>query len=74
MDYEINAKPDPSERSAAGAAVRHRVRLPQFIVTEPVGLGQIVKRATSAVGVRPCAPCEQREARLDHWLQIEPRR
>ena len=30
--------------------VRHRVRLPRFIVHEPVGAGQVVKCVTSAVG------------------------
>jgi hypothetical protein len=53
---------------------RHRVRLPHFIVHTPTGAGQVVKRMTSAVGVKPCAGCEQRAARLDGWLRIEPRR
>ena len=54
--------------------VKHHMRLPRFIVHEPVGAGQVVKRVTTAVGVKPCAPCERRAARLDHWLRIEPRR
>jgi hypothetical protein len=52
---------------------RHRVRLPRFLVHESVGAGQVVKRVTSAVGIKPCDPCEQRAARLDRWLRIEPR-
>lgn len=53
--------------------VKHHMRLPRFIVHEPVGAGQVVKRVTSAVGVKPCAPCERRAAHLDRWLRIEPR-
>lgn len=49
------------------------VRLPKFLVKEPVGLGQIVKRITTSIGVRPCASCEQRAARLDQWLRFSPR-
>jgi hypothetical protein len=53
---------------------RHRVRLPNFILDEPTGAGQVVSRLTSAVGIRPCEPCRQRAARLDQWLRFEPRR
>jgi hypothetical protein len=53
---------------------RHVVRLPYFIVRTPTGAGQVAKRITSAAGVKPCAGCEQRAARLDRWLRIEPRR
>jgi hypothetical protein len=53
---------------------RHRMRLPGFILDEPTGAGRIVTRLTSAVGIRPCEPCNQRAARLDQWLRFEPRR
>jgi hypothetical protein len=53
---------------------RRRVRLPRFIVQEPVGLGDVVKRATTALSVRPCGGCERRAARLDRLVRFEPRR
>jgi hypothetical protein len=62
------------DTNSEGDKPRHRVRLPHFIVPEPVGAGQVVKRITTAVGVKPCAPCARRAARLDRWLRIEPRR
>jgi hypothetical protein len=37
------------------AKVRDRVRLPRTIGDEDVGLGDVLKRATFAVGVRSCA-------------------
>lgn len=46
----------------------HRVRLPGFILDEDVGLGTVVKRVTSAFGIRPCSGCEQRAAMLNRWL------
>lgn len=61
-----------SEQQAATGQARHHVRLPRFLVDEPVGLGQMVKRVTTAAGVKPCAPCERRAAQLDRWLQVEP--
>lgn len=46
----------------------HEVRLPGFIRDEDIGLGDVVKRATGAFGIRPCGGCEQRAAALNHWL------
>ncbi len=46
----------------------HRVRLPGFLVEEEIGLGDVIKRATSAVGIRPCSGCERRAAALNRWL------
>ena len=52
----------------------YRVRLPGFISDEDVGLGDVIKRATSAVGIRPCGSCEQRAAALNRWLTFTGRR
>ncbi len=45
-----------------------QVRLPGFILDEDLGLGNIVKRVTSTLGIKPCGGCEQRAARLNQWL------
>lgn len=58
-----------TERDAA-----HTVRLPRFIVREPVGVGRVVKRVTSLAGVKPCEGCERRAEQLDRWLRVEPRK
>lgn len=52
----------------------HRIRLPSFLVEEEVGLGDVIKRATSAVGIRPCGGCAQRAAALNRWLVFSSRR
>lgn len=52
----------------------HRVRLPGFITDEDIGLGDVIKRATSAVGVRPCDDCARRAALLNRWLVFSGRR
>lgn len=46
----------------------HRVRLPGFIKEEEIGLGDLIKRATYAAGIRPCGGCERRAAALNRWL------
>jgi hypothetical protein len=53
---------------------RHRVRLPRFVAAEQVGLGDVVKKVTTAVGVKPCSPCQGRAERLNRWVQFVPRR
>jgi hypothetical protein len=55
-------QPDPGEVPA------HRVRLPGFLVEEEIGLGDVIKRVTYAMGVKPCAGCEKRAAALNRWM------
>jgi hypothetical protein len=57
-----------------GGTRPHQVRLPGFISDEDVGLGEVVKRATSAFGIRPCGGCERRAAALNRWLAFRGRR
>ena len=54
----------------------HRVRLPGFITDDDIGLGDVIKRATSAVGIRPCDDCARRAAMLNRWMVFtgRPRR
>jgi hypothetical protein len=48
--------------------VRHQIRLPGFLIEKEIGLGDVIKRATSSVGIRPCADCERRAAVLNRWM------
>ena len=42
-----NNSPDQSKRPP------HQVRLPGFITAEEIGLGDVIKRATSYIGIKP---------------------
>ncbi len=46
----------------------HRVRLPGFVSEEEIGLGDLIKRTTYAMGIKPCSGCERRAAALNRWL------
>jgi hypothetical protein len=46
----------------------YRMRLPGFISDEQVGLGDVVKRITYAVGIQPCGGCARRAAALNRWM------
>jgi hypothetical protein len=46
----------------------HQVRLPGFLIEEEVGLGDLFKKATYAMGIKPCGGCEQRAAALNRWI------
>lgn len=48
----------------------HRVRLPGFLIDEEIGLGDAIKRATYAMGIKPCGGCEKRMAALNRWMQF----
>ena len=43
----------------------HRVRLPGFITDKDIGLGDVIKRATYFLGIKPCGGCERRAAALN---------
>ena len=46
----------------------YSVRLPGFITNdEEIGLGDVVKRVTYAMGIKPCGGCERRAAALNSW-------
>jgi hypothetical protein len=45
-----------------------RVRLPGFIGEEQIGLGDVVKRLTYSVGIKPCGGCERRATALSRWV------
>lgn len=46
----------------------YSIRLPGFLVEDEIGLGDIIKRVTSSVGIKPCGGCEQRAAMLNKWV------
>ena len=46
----------------------YRVHLPSFITDEEIGLGDVIKRATSIAGIPPCGDCARRAAALNRWL------
>jgi hypothetical protein len=51
-----------------------RVRLPGFVAgDEEVGLGDVVKRMTSAAGIPPCGGCGRRAAALNRWVAFSGR-
>jgi len=51
-----------------------QVRLPGFVSDKEVGLGDVIKRATYAVGIKPCGGCERRAAALNRWMVFSGRR
>ena len=52
----------------------HRIRTPGFISDKDIGLGDVIKQATSAVGIKPCGACQRRAAALNRWLMFSGKR
>ena len=48
----------------------HRIRLSGFIKEEEIGLGDVIKRVTYAMGIKRCAGCEKRAAALNRWMRF----
>ena len=47
---------------------RFSIPLPGMRAGQSVGLGSVLKRMTSSVGIRPCVGCESRAGRLDRTI------
>jgi hypothetical protein len=61
----VGQKKDVEPKPEGGA---QRVRLPGFLIEEEVGLGDLIKKATYAMGIKPCGGCERRAAALNRWM------
>ena len=46
----------------------YRVQVPGFLAKGEVGLGDVVKHVTTAVGIKPCAGCQRRAAALNRYV------
>jgi len=53
---------------------RIAIRLPVLSVGEPIGLGDLLKRATTAAHLPPCAGCQRRARLLNRWVAFTPGR
>jgi hypothetical protein len=60
---------NPDSRKPPKNAVS-RIRLPGFLVENDIGIGDVIKRTTYAVGIRPCSGCEQRAKILNRWVSF----
>jgi peroxiredoxin len=60
--------PPPSEHPVGETPQPHRLSLPRFLLKQEIGLGDVIKRMTSAFGIKPCVGCERRAALLNRWL------
>lgn len=62
---------------AAGLRARSRIWPPRVIhvpfLEHPIGLGDAVKHATAAIGIKPCGGCDQRAATLNAKLTLVPK-
>ena len=61
-----------SEVESPVGGARFVARLPRFVVDQEIGSGNVVKKVTRFLGVRPCAPCERRAQRLNRLVAFGP--
>jgi hypothetical protein len=65
---------DLTEGGSEGAKrSRYRVSIPGLAGGE-IGLGDVIARTVSLVGIAPCGGCQRRAQALNSWLAFSPRR
>jgi hypothetical protein len=60
--------------ASKGRREPHRARLPGFVSDKDIGMGDVIKHATSTIGIRPCGGCERRAAAFNRWFVFSGRR
>jgi len=61
----MKAKKSKSKMRNRSDGEPRRIRLPGFIADKDIALGDVIKRATSVVGLKPCGGCQRRAAALN---------
>jgi hypothetical protein len=64
----------PQESPEPETRARYRIRLPEFVSDDEIGLGDMVKRATNWIGITPCGGCTRRAERLNRAVTFRSRR
>lgn len=62
----MTATPDKGQRNPMRRP--YRVRLPGFVSDDDIGLGDVITKTTSTLGIRSCGGCAQRAAALNRLL------
>lgn len=60
-----------SERDEHLEAVKARLRLRVPGLKKSIGAGDVVRKATEALGIEHCSDCDERKERMNRWLRFE---
>lgn len=52
-------------------AVKARLRLRVPGLKKSIGAGDVVRKATEALGIEHCSDCDRRKDRMNRWLQFD---
>ncbi|HJZ95649.1 MAG TPA: hypothetical protein VKE70_04040 [Candidatus Solibacter sp.] len=65
--FDAERTPAAEEESTGGRkSSPRRIAVPGL--DRDIGLGDVIKRATSSVGIAPCGGCQQRARTLNSWI------
>jgi len=59
------------EREKALDEVKARLRLRVPGLKKSIGAGDVVRKATEALGIEHCSDCDKRQERMNRWLRFE---
>ena len=43
------------------------------VLKEAVGAGDVIAKVTTALGIKPCTPCQKRREQLNQALKLTPK-
>jgi hypothetical protein len=51
----------------------YRISVPGFLHDDELGLGDVLKKVTYTLGIKPCGGCDRRATALNNWLVFSGR-
>jgi hypothetical protein len=60
---------DKREKALDEVKARLRLRVPGL--KKSIGAGDVVRKATEALGIEHCPDCDRRKERMNRWLRFD---
>lgn len=69
-DRNPTVPPSETEQFPEKVTSKHNIRIPFLTDDANIGLGDVIRKVTYAVGIEPCTGCERRARRLNRWMSF----
>ena len=69
-DRNSTVPPSEIEHLPEKVTSEHSIRIPFLTDDAEIGLGDVIRKVTYAVGIKSCTGCERRAARLNRWMSF----
>jgi len=70
MDKRDRNPSSETEHFPGEVPSKHNIRIPFLTDDTRIGLGDVIRKVTYAVGIKSCPGCQRRATRLNRWMSF----